>query len=207
MFSTPSDDVPERSSWSPSPLKRLLRRRGVYWTIAAALAITAGVVVHRQTAEARRLVDRLGTTTQVLVSDTDITPGEPIAPFTTTMSFPVGLVPASAVGDLPEQASAGRRVPAGAVVTTLDLADPAGPGASEAAVAVGSSTSTPPLAPGDPAVLVVAADPFIGLDSRLIDARVLSTTDDRLVVAVDIADLADVAAALQTGGITVAAGS
>ena len=205
MFPSASDE--SANAWSPSPLKRLVRHRGVYWTIAATLAVTAGLTVHRQGADARQLADRLGTTTEVVVADAELAPGEPIAPFTTTRSFPVGLVPPSAILEIPDHASAGRRVPAGAVVTTFDLADPAGPGADEAVIAVGSTAATPPLAPNDPVVLVVAADPFVGLDSRLIDARVVSITEERIVVAVDLDDLADVATALRAGGITVAAGS
>lgn len=206
MFTSAIDDTTAPGSWSPSPLRRLLRQRAVYWSIALVLAVTAGLAVHREGAEARRVIERLGATTEVLVSDTDLAPGDPIAPLTTTVSFPVGLVPTNAVRVATDDATAGRRIAAGAVVTTLDLADPNGPGDAEAALAVASIASTPPLAPGDHAVLVVAADPFLGIEARMVDARVVSTSEERVIVAVATADLADVAAALQVGGVTVAAG-
>lgn len=206
MFPSAFDEAPEPSSWSPSPLKRLLRHRGVYWTIAATLALAAGVAVHRHDTEARQVVERLGATTEVLVADIELAPGDPIAPLTSVIAAPVGLVPGSALGAVPDEATAGRRIPAGAVVTTMDLADPAEPGPDEATIAVAATGSTPPLTPGDGALLVVAADPFLGLEGRLVDARVISVVDERLVVAVGIGDLDDVAAALRAGGITVAAG-
>lgn len=178
----------------------------MYWTIALVLAVTAGVTVHRQGADARQLVDRLGSTTQVLISEAELAPGDPIAPLTRVAAMPVGLAPASALGELPVDAAAGRRIPAGAVLTALDLAQPTEAAAGEAAIAVASTQATPPLAPGDAAVLVVAADPFVGLEARMIDARVVSIVDERLVVAVDVDDLTDIAAAVRAGGITVAAG-
>ena len=194
------------SSWSPSPLRRLARRRGVYWTVAATLAVAAGVAVHQQGQAARQVVDRLGTTTDVLVSSSDLVPGDPIAPLTAIAAVPTGLAPAAAVAEVPAGSVAGRHVAAGAMITALDVADPTQPAADEATIAVASSTSTPPLDPGDRARLVIAADPFLGLEPRIIDATVVAVDDERLIVAVAADDLADVAAALQAGGITVAAG-
>ena len=183
-----------------------MRRRDVYWCVAAVLAIAAGAIVHGQTSDARSLVARLGTTTDVLVADVDLAPGEPIEPSSSLVAVPTGLAPASALAAAPSEAVAGRRIAAGAILTALDLEGPAATRADEASIAVASATSTPPVSAGDDVTLVLAADPFVGLAGRLVDGRVVSTVDDRVVVAVERSDLPDVAAALHAGGLTVAAG-
>ena len=51
-----------------------------------------------------------------------------------------------------------------------------------------------------------ATERLVDLAAELCDGRVVSTVDDRVVVAVERSDLPDVAAALHAGGLTVAAG-
>lgn len=206
MFPSPARESDEAPSWSPSPARRLLRRRDVYWALAAALALAAGVIAHGQTSDARAIVARLGATTQVLVADVELAPGDPLAPAATLVAVPVGLAPEGAVSSPLADGVAARRIAAGAIVTAFDLDDATAPGPDEASVAVASSVSTPPVRPGDDVTLVLAADPFVGLEGRLVDGRVVTNVDDRVVVAVARSDLADVAAALQAGGLTVAAG-
>lgn len=206
MSPTAFGDAQEPPSWSPSPIRRLLRLRRVYWTIALVLAATAAVTVHRQTADARDLVRRLGTTVEVIRTEVELAPGDPIATAVVPVAVPAGLVPDDAVTEVPDGAVAGRRVAGGALLTTLDLTDAIAPRADEATIAVGSSAATPPVAPGDAVVLVLAADPFAGVAAQNVDARVVTHVDDRVVVAVNRHDLADVAAALQLGGLTVAKG-
>ncbi|MEM7288040.1 MAG: hypothetical protein AAF480_16945 [Actinomycetota bacterium] len=206
MLPSLSDDRPSPPAWSPSPARRLVRHRGVYWTVALVLALVAGITVHRQASEARRLVDRLGTTVDVVRVESELAPGDPIHPVAVDVAVPAGLAPAHAVRDLGADTVAARRVAAGAVLTEFDIGAAEAPGPEEAAMAVPASISMPPTAPGRAVVLVLAGDPFAGLAARLVDARVIEVLDDRVVVAVGRADLADVAAALSAGGLAVASG-
>ena len=91
--------------------------------------------------DARSLVARLGTTTDVLVADVDLAPGEPIEPSSSLVAVPTGLAPASALAAAPVEAVAGRRIAAGAIVTSFDLEGPTATRADEASIAVASATS------------------------------------------------------------------
>ncbi len=209
MSADPHNDRLERTheppGWSPSPLRRLVRHRGAYWTISLVLAGLAALGVHGVTADARKTLDRLGPTSVVLVAHGPIEPGDVLADATIEREVPVGLLPEGALDRLPPEAVAARTIPAGAVLTGHDVSTEAGPSSTEAAIAVPLSSSTPPTAPGARVVLILAGDAFAGIDPRLVDGRVLHLGDDRITVAVARADLADTAAALRLGLLTLAA--
>ena len=109
---------PDPPRWSPSPLRRLLRHRGAYWTIAAALAGLAALGVAGLTADARRTLDELGRTGPAVVMEETVEPGDTLAGATTERQVPLGLLPDGALDQVPPDAVAARTIPAGTITCT-----------------------------------------------------------------------------------------
>lgn len=167
------------------------------------LAVTTAFVVTQTTAEARRLRADYGATRPVLVVVQDVAAGTGLQAVTDLRSWPEGLVPPSAVTELPAGATSAFPLPEGTVVTAAairdDRVDP-----DRGAVAVARTPTTPPATIGTRVVLVVAADPFGGIDATLVDGVVSEVTDTQLVVSVDRSDLVVAGSAIAAGTVIVA---
>jgi len=195
-----SDPGPQH--WEPSLWRRLLRRRAVVWGVAGVLALTSGAIVAGTTADAARLRDSFGTTSDVLVVSRTVTAGAELAGAVDRRTLPLAAIPDDAVEDLDDlgvSTTAAGPISAGAVLTVQDLSGRGGLGPGEAAVAIPRDATVPTAAPGSAVWVVVAADPYTGIESGLVAGRILSTADDRVTVVVPVADLTRVSAAIGAG--------
>lgn len=189
--------------WAPSPVRLMLRRPRTYWTLAAVLALATGLATHRTLTEVQRRHDAWGPTTTALVTTRTVDPGTDLGAATESIPMPKRLVPSGALTDVPPGTVAAHVLPSGIVVTASAVAA----GAIEpdrAAIAVPRSASTPPLWPGARVAVVVNADPFSGLEPRLIDAVVVQVDDAQVVISVGRDDLIAATAAVQAGSVTLA---
>jgi hypothetical protein len=162
--------------------------------IVAALAVVPALVVrgHLDRLDAaRRSWDE---TRPVLVAATALGPGDEI--LARAVEVPVALLPAGALGQLPEGARLRQRVADGEVLTELDIADRRGPAAL-------ADEGTVVVALSDPS----SRDVAIGLDVQIAadgivlagPATIVDVVDDVVFVAVDAVDGAVVAAAAHQG--------
>ncbi len=195
----PGSTPAERGHWEPSPVRRLLRRPSVLWGVAGALALVAAAIVADTTAEAARLRDGYGATRDVLVTDETVGAGASLAGAVSRQTLPVAAIPADALDVIDPTATSAGSISAGAVVTRQDIAAADGLGADEAAIAVPTGPAVPATRPGTPVWVVIAADPFAGLDPALVSGRVLTATDDAVTVVVAVTDLTAVSAATGAG--------
>lgn len=187
------------SEWAPSRARRLLRRPIVSWGLAGGLAIAAGAIVAHITADAARLRDGYGSTRQVLVTDETVAAGALVAPVVTRRPMPAATVPDDAVDRLEPGATAASPISAGAVLTRQDIAGADGLRADEAAVAVPTGPTVPPMGPGTAVWVVIAADPYAGLEAALVPGRVLAAGDEAVTVVVAVTDLTMLGAATGAG--------
>lgn len=93
-----------------------------------------------------------------------------------------------------------------AAVSTADSADPAALFTGEVAVAIPVDATTPPASPGVELFLVLHTDPFSidPAETQTVAGRVLATSQDQVLVAVEVGDLVHVANALQFGAASMA---
>lgn len=172
----------------------LARRPWAYWLIVATLAAVPALAVHGHLARLDEARHSWEQTRQVLVAATPLGPGDQI--LARHVDVPVALLPAGALGDLPEGARLRQRVADGEVITELDIADRRGPAAlaDEGTVVVALAD---PLGRHDAIGLDVqiAADGIVLADS----ATIVDIVDDVVFVAVEAGRGAVVAAAAQRG--------
>lgn len=192
------------TTWRPSGLVRVARKPVLYWALAALLAAATALTVYRVVTGAEAARASYGDTVEVFVTAAGIEPFTPLDPLVQRQAVPLALVPADAVYSLSPGAVAGRSVSPGAVLTLQDLATDTSLAPTEAAVSVPIGQTTPLLSPGQAIVVVINADPFAGLDSAQLAARVYAVDPERLTIAVSRNDLAALSAALATGSITIA---
>lgn len=190
--------------WSPNLATRLVRRPVLYWSLAAVLAAVTAITVDRTISAAEELRGAYGDTLEVVITTAPITSGEVLKGSTERRVFPIGLVPTDALNDLAEETTASRNISQGAVLTSQDInaGDDLHP--DQAAVAIPLSPSTPPLSPGQGVLIVVNADPFVGVEPAQIPATVHAIDEERVTLVVARSELNVLSAALQAGSITIA---
>jgi hypothetical protein len=202
--SVDSLDLDPPPGWSPSTLRQVLRRPAVYWAAAALLALSSVLIVQRVTADARSLQEVYGDTTTVLVTTEEVSPGTALAPVTEPQEIPLGLVPDNALLEVEPAQQATVTLTRGSIVTLPHVTGTAALAIDEAAVAIPRGPQTPPVAAGQAILVVINADPFIGVETQVIDAWVMSSTETQVITVVRRADLAATSVALQSGVVTVA---
>ncbi len=201
---------PTPPAWAPSRLRRLSRRPGFYWLLGATLVLVTSAVVYRLVNDAQTNKAAYGETVSVAVTHRDAQLGEPLAQVVRVMDIPVALVPngaldSSQVNEADQaEASLGRALRAGAVVTDLDVNTGAVSLQDAAVVAVPIGAATPPLTPGQRVVVVLHQDAFSGETGTLIDAVTYGVNDNQVLIAVPRTDLQQLSAAIGANGVTLA---
>lgn len=202
----PQSTTPQSSPprWSPTLATRLVRRPVLYWSLAIVLAAATAITVDRTISVGEELRSAYGATVEVVVTTAPVTRGDVLQGSTERRAIPIGLAPADALNDLADDAIASRSISEGAVLTSQDInaADDLRP--DQAAIAIPLSPSTPALTPGQHVLVVVNADPFVGVEPAQIPGVVHSIDEERATLAVARSDLVVLSAALQAGSITIA---
>lgn len=193
-----------RASWAPRPGVRFLRRPVGHWTVVLLLAVITAVVAHQVFADASRARHAWGATRPVATTTEPVEPGESLGGATAIRELPLAVLPADALGELPDDAVASRSISAGAIVTVHDLAGEQAIGSEELVVAVPVGATTPPTNAGAAVSIIVHPDPFAGHDGDQLAARVVGTTEDQVLVAVPWESAQLLASALAGGGVTIA---
>ncbi len=197
-------DLDPPPTWSPSPLRRVLRRPVTYWVAAGLLALTSVLVIQEITADARSLQASYGDTTAVLVTTEPVAPGDELDTLTRFQEVPVGLVPDSALAEIEPGQTAAMPITRGSIVTAPQVVDSTRLAGHETAVAIPRGPLTPPLVPGQSVLIVINADPFVGVETQMIDAWVMSSGETQVIAVLGRADLTVASAALQSGVVTLA---
>jgi len=190
---------------------RWYRYRLRAWAVTVAAALLAGGVTASTVQQASRAAAAWGTRREVAVATRTLSPGAVIGSGDVERrALPEALLPDGALDD-----------PVGRVVVSPVLAgEPVpqarvapegrhGPGAlvpeGQVAVAVPADVPLPPLAPGDPVVVLGVADPMTMQGVVLArEATVVAVTDDGVTVAVPAAAATTVTAALLAGPVALA---
>ncbi|MFV2038748.1 MAG: SAF domain-containing protein [Acidimicrobiales bacterium] len=183
---------------------RLARRPALYWSVAALLATLTAGTVYQLVSTAEELKAAYGESVEVLVTTDPVARGQRLAPAVERRAVPVALVPVDAVDEVPGAAVAGRAISKGAVLTDQDVNRGEDLGADQAAIAVPLGPTTPSLSPGQHVLIVVNADPFVGLEPAQLPATVHAIDSERATLAGARSDLNVLSAALQSGSITIA---
>lgn len=191
--------MPSTSSMTPSSLMarcryELARHRWVYRAVVVGLLVAAVWATATLNAGVAAERARWGETIAVVVATTEIGPGDALHGRVTEREHPVAVVPADAIHSVDDDTTARRRIPAGGVVTGLDVSAAGGPqallGPDQLAVAVTERVPSGAVM-GD--TVVVTTEGIVLAD----DATVVAVHDDRVTVAVDAAVAPMVAAAVE----------
>jgi Flp pilus assembly protein CpaB len=186
------------------------RRPPLYWSLVALLAAAPAVVICLQFAEARRARDGWLERRSILVTRDEVGVGDVLdAGDVEARAWPVGLVPDGALESLPDPAVAAAPMAAGEPVVSARLGRPAlgpvgalvPPGAR--AVAVPRGTAPLPLTVGDTVDVVSTLD-AAAASLVATGALVVHVDASTAVVAVRADELPATAAAVVTGGVTLA---
>jgi SAF domain len=170
----------------------LARRPWIHWCVVVALATGAAWSVAAALAGVDRARAAWGTVARVVVANQPLAPGDPLAGATQLRSVPLAVVPAGAVGELPDGAVARQRIGPDEIVTIDDVAARAGPPAlappGTRIVAVAETVPTAAVV-GDR--VAVASDGVELVDGAVVVGRI----DGAVLLAVDAGRAAGVAAA------------
>ncbi len=112
----------------PAARRLLVRRPWIYWLCVAASAVAAAATVVDRVDRIDAARDQWGSTRRVLVTERDISPGEPLV--VTARDLPAALVPGAALAPADAGAAIARQhIAAGEIVTLVDVghADRPGP--------------------------------------------------------------------------------
>lgn len=183
-----------------------------------ALALVAGLVVHRSTARAAATAERFGSTSAVWVMTADVAPGDTIGSGDVAASeWPSSLVPAGGftVADGPVVGRTARAaLAAGEVVVASRIADGGATGAAALipdgwrALTVSTYEAPLPVSPGDLVDVVATFDPSLvgGDPSQVVAAAavVVEVGDDAVTVAVPRDQTTALAFAQVNGVVTLA---
>jgi Flp pilus assembly protein CpaB len=200
----------------PAPARfPILRPPPLRLVLVALLAVVVGTTVHRATARAATVTERLGTTVTVAVVQRPVGAGETLDPGDVAMeSRPAAHLPADAVVEDPTGRTVRSPLHPGEVVVGPRLADAdrSGPAGlvpeGWRAVAVPVVDARLPAGPGDLVDVVASYDPtLVDRDPSVVvaaDAVVVDVADDAVTVAVPRSRLTDVTFALTNGVVTLA---
>ncbi|CAB4867647.1 unannotated protein [freshwater metagenome] len=115
--------------WIPRLRMLLARRPWLYWLLVALMGLGVATQVHASVAAAQRARDHWGSTVTVLIADRRIAAGDPLIAAVTHHQLPTAMVPASAVAELPHDATARQVIAQGEVVVGNDIVADSGPAA------------------------------------------------------------------------------
>lgn len=201
------------------PLTRRIRQDPAAlrsWLLLVAGAVLVAASVGHAMGRARAAEARWGHTTQLLVVDGPVAAGDALAGHVHQATWPVGLVPGGALRHLPAGAHARATLGSGTPLTAAAVTDPhratgRDPDASgRPIVGVAVGAASPALHVGDRVDVWATTDPSLAAGRlttrRLTERAVVVTARARAVsLAVDPADVADVAGGVATATITLVA--
>lgn len=181
-----------RSAWTPSLVRRVVRHR-LLWASVAALFVIGGVMgVTSGVAAIEAEREQWGETTLVAVVAKDLSPGDVLSGAIEMQHLPVALVPTSAVQVMPATGRAKVELHVGEVLLSSRIT---GSGAralppETVALTVGVTTALPLLDQGD-LVDLYAVD-SANFSSRRVarNAIVLVVDDKSVTVAIDESEIA-----------------
>lgn len=196
------------------PLRRMhvfvARWPPLYWSLVALLAAAPAVVVGLQYAEARRAREAWLDRRSILVTRHAVSIGDVLdAGDVETRPWPVALLPEGALDSLPAPAVAAAPMAAREPVVSSRLGRPASSPvaalvpAGARAVAVPRGTAPLPLAVGDTVDVISALDAEAA-SVVATSAQVVHVDASTAVVSVEADELPATAAAIVTGGVTLA---
>lgn len=170
----------------------LARRRWLARTLFVALVAATWWVAVRWADQIDAERARWGTTVDVWVAERDVAAGELLAPAVSSRAYPIAMVPETAVRDVGSTTTARRAIPAGVVVTEIDVAASGAPGAllDDHHVGVAVVERVPSGARVGDRVMIVADQLVLAAT-----AAVIGVADERVLVAVPIDAAPAVAAA------------
>lgn len=186
-----------RAIWRPSLLRRLVRRRLVWWILAVVLAVLGASVFADQRRGLASAKADWGATTPVLVTVRPVPVGEQLAGRTEVRSVPVALVPDDSLSSLPRNAIARVELYPGEIVLAGRVAGTAGRGIPEGFVAMTMQLlGAAPLVERGDLVDVWVVDTTTAT-SRRVGTRlpVLDRSDDDVTLALPEADAGQAAIA------------
>lgn len=203
----------------PGPVRRLLRRRSVWWTMVAVLAVSTAAMLQSAWADAERARLAWGATTPVLVATGDIEPGSAILDRVESRTWPTAMVPAGSLRTADGHVVAVSLIGRGEVIAEHRVADVAVSGLAgrlptgTSAVSIPLGVGVPALVPGDRVAIVATFNQIVdvagpdGLPTRTVQivdrALVIAVGEHDATLAVDADSVAAVADALAQAATTV----
>lgn len=187
----------------PSVLRRYL--------VVVVLAALTAMLVQRLLAEAERVRHQWGDTRYVMVVSKAIEAGEPLAPATASVRWPVALLPSDPVEDLADGAVAVASLDRGTPLTASLVTSGSATGLDDRQrIAVPIGRAPIPVSKADRVDVWATVDPSLAggeLSTRRVaaDAVVVSAGPDAVVVAVEAPEVDDVAEAAALATITLVA--
>jgi len=199
--------------WRLPGLRRLLRRRLLWWTLVGALTLVTATTIQREYARAHAARVDWGTTVAVFVATADIDGGDPVESAAALQHWPAALVPDTAITRLDRGARARVDLVAGEVLVSQRVSTRTSGGVTDllpvdtVAVAVPVHVGVPPLSLGDRVDLLATYDSPGSADTTTRVARsavVVDLDDDVITVAVADDAVAELAGALARAEVTIA---
>lgn len=187
-----------------SVLRRLRDDRTLYWSIVALLALFVASTVWATLRSADAARAAWGDRIAVPVAVRDLAAGHRVGPGDVrSASLPPAMVPApidpSPIGRVVRQP-----ILAGEVVVAARLGD-AVVDEGSTGLAIPAIVAPAGLAAGTRVDLVLGADPFSGLESRIVaGATVVAADGDQVTVAVPLDEAPAIAAAVRSGSVSLA---
>lgn len=186
-----------------NPLARLrhvlARRPWLYWLAIAAVAVSGALVAARAVTSVEAARDEWGAPRTVLVATASVSPGEAIAGVVERRAVPGPIVPAGALGELPDAAVARQRIAAGEIIVEHDVAATADPQARIPPGWHAVAVAEPVASGADVGDEVVAVAGGVVLAASGV---VVGTPGGSVLVAVPAPDAPAVAMAATTGELT-----
>src|SRR3954454_14265236 len=174
---------------------QLARHPSLWWLAVGSVAVIVGIGVAGALRRLERQRDSWGERRSVWVAVDAAEPGDAL--HAEAREFPVAVVPADAVTDVPAGATARQRVAAGEIVVRVDVDVGGTPGLVPAGwVAV-------PIAQRDSVARVGDGVAAFANGDRLADGVVVARDDEQVVVAVPPEAAAALAQAVPGGGVVV----
>ena len=179
-----------------------------YWLAVAAVAVVSTALVHRSLNDAAAVRARWGPTTDVVVTTEAVRAGDPLNGAVTVVRWPRSLAPTGALSQTDARHRADADLDAGSPITDALVRDPERTRTTERHVAV--EAVDPGLEAGDRVDVWATTDPTLVEGAASSDgpvasaARVVRTTGDQIVLAVEADRVAELAQAAALSQLTLA---
>ncbi len=178
----------------------------VHWSAIGAVALVAVIVVGGTQGRARSAAAAWGTPVRVLIAQASLGIGvTPAGTQVVAMEVPAHLVPDGALKSSSQLRALARSVPAGGILTMLDVDPAASVSAGRRGIGIDAAQHAPEVAPGTAVELLLYADvdPFApsvaAAGAVRVPAHVLAASPERWFVEIELEHVDAVARASATG--------